>query len=231
MCIRDSQWWGQAVGWKNYHEQWLSEGFAQYFAALYAERERGPETFGSVIRQMRRWAIDMSPQGPVYLGYRLGHIRGEGRVFRALVYNKGAMVLHMLRRLLGDEAFFAGLRDFYATFRYKKAGTDDLRAAMEKAAGGRSLERFFDRWIFASGIPTVRFSHVVEGSALKLRFDQRDEIYDVPIVVTITYADGTSEDVVVAVRDKTVEQVVDLKRPLRTVEANKDGGALAEIAK
>ena len=225
------QWWGQAVGWKNYHEQWLSEGFAQYFAALYAERERGPETFGNVIRQMRRWAIDMSPQGPVYLGYRLGHIRGEGRVFRALVYNKGAMVLHMLRRLLGDEAFFAGLRDFYATFRYKKAGTDDLRAAMEKAAGGRPLERFFDRWIFSSGIPTVRFTHTVDGSTLKLRFDQRDDIYDIPIVVTIAYTDGTTEDVVVAVTDRTVEQVVELKRALRTVEANKDGGALVEIVK
>src|SRR5262249_38292661 len=43
------QWWGQAVGWKNYHEQWLSEGFAQYFAALYAERERGSDQFVSVI--------------------------------------------------------------------------------------------------------------------------------------------------------------------------------------
>ena len=39
------QWWGQAVGWQNYHEQWLSEGFAQYFAALYAQRERGDDTF------------------------------------------------------------------------------------------------------------------------------------------------------------------------------------------
>ena len=121
------QWWGQAIGWKNYHEQWLSEGFAQYFAALYAERERGPEQFAAVLRQMRRWAIDTSPQGPVYLGYRLGHIKADGRVFRALVYNKGAMVLHMLRRLMGDEAFFAGLRDFYATWRYNKAGTDDFR--------------------------------------------------------------------------------------------------------
>src|SRR5262249_50232125 len=101
------QWWGQAVGWKDYHEQWLREGFAQYFAALFAEKERGADTFGNVVRQMRRWAIEMSPQGPVYLGYRLGHIRAEGRVFRALVYNKGAMVLHMLRRLMGDEAFFA----------------------------------------------------------------------------------------------------------------------------
>ena len=107
------QWWGQAVGWKNYHEQWLSEGFAQYFAALYAEHERGD-------RRLRRascgrcadWAIDQSAQGPVYLGYRLGHIKGDGRVFRALVYNKGAMVLHMLRRLVGDEVFFGGLRRF-----------------------------------------------------------------------------------------------------------------------
>ena len=149
------QWWGQAVGWKNYHEQWLSEGFAQYFAALYAERERGPEQFASVLRQMRRWAIDTSPQGPVYLGYRLGHIKADGRVFRALVYNKGAMVLHMLRRLMGDEAFFAGLRDFYATWRYQKAGTDDFRVSMEKA-GGQPLDRFFDRWIYGSAIPTVQ---------------------------------------------------------------------------
>ena len=53
-------------------------------------------------------------KGPIYLGYRLGHIKGESKVFRALVYNKGAAVLHMLRRLIGDEAFFDGLRQFYA---------------------------------------------------------------------------------------------------------------------
>ena len=69
----------------------------------------------------------------------LGHIKGEGRVFRAIVYNKGAMVLHMLRRLVGDEAFFNGLREFYTTWRYKKAGTEDFRVAMEHASG-RPLE-------------------------------------------------------------------------------------------
>ena len=104
------QWFGQAVGWKNYHEQWLSEGFAQYFAALYAKEKRGESAFRDVLRQFRRWAIEDSDQGPVYLGYRLGHIKGESRVFRALVYNKGAAVLHMLRRLIGDEAFFSGIK-------------------------------------------------------------------------------------------------------------------------
>src|SRR5207248_2554696 len=136
------QWWGQAIGWRNYHEQWLSEGFAQYFAALYAQRERGDDTFASVMKQCRRWAMDMSDQGPIYLGYRLGHIRNEGRVFRALVYNKSATVLHMLRRLVGDDPFMRGLRRFYRTSRFKKVGTEDFRAAMEKETG-KSLERFF----------------------------------------------------------------------------------------
>ena len=79
------QWFGQAVGWKNYHEQWLSEGFAQYFAALYAKDKRGESAFRDILRQFRKWAIDASDQGPVYLGYRLGHIKNEPRVFRAVI--------------------------------------------------------------------------------------------------------------------------------------------------
>ena len=163
---------------------------------------------------MRRWAIEMSPQGPVYLGYRLGHIKAEGRVFRALVYNKGAMVLHMLRRLMGDEAFFAGLRDFYATWRYKKAGTDDFRVAMEKA-GGRPLERFFERWIYGSAIPTVRFTSQIDGSQLRVRFEQKGDVFDIPITVTIVYTDGTSEDVIVKVTEATTERVIPLKGAVR----------------
>ena len=99
---------------------WLSEGFAQYFAALYAKEKRGEGVFRDVLRQLCIWAVDDSDQGPVYLGYRLGHIKGESRVFRALVYNKGAAVLHMLRRLIGDEAFFSGLKQFYASNRFKR---------------------------------------------------------------------------------------------------------------
>jgi hypothetical protein len=222
------QWWGQAVGWKNYHEQWLSEGFAQYFAALFAERERGPGQFAAVLRQMRKTAIETSPQGPVYLGYRLGHIRNEGRVFRALVYNKGAMVLHMLRRLIGDEAFFAGLRDFYATWRYRKAGTDDFRTAMEKA-GRRPLGRFFDRWIFGSSIPSVRFTSRVDGDTLHVRFEQTGDLFDVPIAVTVSYADGTSQTVFVAVTEEATAQAIPLKGTVRAVEANTDNGALVTI--
>jgi hypothetical protein len=227
------QWWGQSVGWKNYHEQWISEGFAQYFAALYAERERGAEQFTSVIRQMRRWGIEMSSQGPIYLGYRLGHIRGEGRVFRAIVYNKGAMVLHMLRRLVGDDAFFNGLREFYTTWRYKKAGTEDFRLAMEHASG-RSLERYFERWVYGSAIPTVAFTSQLQpgGEQLAVRFEQRQaDLFDIPITVTLTYADGSIEDVVVKIDEKVAARTIPLKGALRSVDVNRDSAALAEIEK
>ena len=218
------QWWGQAVGWQNYHEQWLSEGFAQYFAALYAERSRGPEVFGDVVRQLARWTLAESDQGPVYLGYRLGHLRGEGRVFRALVYNKGGIVLHMLRRMMGDEAFFAGVRRFYREYRFRKAGTEDFRHALE-ADSGRSLEPFFNRWIYGQDTPTavVKWQVIDGGRAVSIDVDQvADAAFEFPVTVTRAYKDGTeeSETVTVSTAHTTFERP--LKGPLRGVHVNDD---------
>ena len=226
------QWWGQAVGWRNYHEQWLSEGIAQYFAALYAQRYRGNETFASMMRQMRSSAVEWSPQGPVYLGYRLGQIEGNSRIFRALVYNKAAVVLHMLRRLIGDEAFFRGLRRFYSGSRYQKASTEDLRFAMEWESGV-SLERFMERWVYGSTLPDLTFSYRVESSGgrqeLVLQFEQVGDLFDVPIAVTIEYADRRVTDVSVPVTERSVEMRVPLDGALRSVNINNDDGAIANI--
>jgi Peptidase family M1 domain len=224
------QWWGQAVGWKNYHEQWLSEGFAQYFAALYAANDRGDDVLVSMLRQMRRWAVDQSAQGPVYLGYRLGHIKGEGRVFRAIIYNKGAMVLHMLRRLIGDRQFFDGLRQFYQEWKFRKAGTNDLRTAMERVSG-RDLSAFFDAWIFGFGVPNLKFTSTINGSSAVVRFEHRAEVMPVPVTVSVMYTDGRTEDVVVEVSEKVVERTLPLKGTVRAIEANRDSGAVVEISR
>jgi hypothetical protein len=223
------QWWGHAVGWKNYHEQWISEGFAQYFAALYAERQRGEVVFASVLRQMRQTALAASDQGPVYLGYRLGHLRNDDRVFRALVYNKGAMVLHMLRRLVGDEAFFRGLRAFYAEWQFRKAGTDDFRRVME-AASGRELSRFFETWIYGWSIPQVTFRSQVRNDQAELRFEIREPV-DVAITVTILYVSGRSEDIVVPLSEKVTLTTVPLAERVKSITANADHAALVEIGR
>ncbi len=224
------QWWGQAVGWKNYHEQWLSEGFAQYFAALYARDRRGEQAFRDILRQFRRFAMDQTDQGPVYLGYRLGHIKADSRVFRALVYNKGASVLHMLRQLVGDDAFFRGLRRFYTENRFRKAGTSDLQKAMEQESG-RTLKRFFERWIWDSTLPRLRVATVVEGQELVVKAEQIGEVFDVPVLVTVTYTDGRNEESVVTVTDAVVEARIPLSGSVRQIELNQDNATLGTIEK
>jgi hypothetical protein len=227
------QWWGHGVGWSNYHEQWLSEGFSQYFAALYAQHQRGPGVFRGLLQQMRRWGMRASGEGPVYLGYRIGHIRSDTRMLRAVVYNKGAMVLHMLRTLVGDEAFFRGLRRFYDESRFKRVGTDAFRVAME-AEAGRPLDRFFEGWIYGSKLPALRVSHRVEktgkGADVVLHVEQLGDLFDVPLTVALRYADGSTTQVIVPVSDRTVDARVALTGALRAVEVDEDG-ALAEVVK
>ena len=224
------QWWGQAVGWRNYHEQWISEGFAQYFSALYAQRQRGDGVFAGIMRQMRRWAMSESDQGPVSLGYRLGHIKSDGRIFRALVYNKSASVLHMLRRLIGDDAFFAGVRRFYAASRFRKVGTDEFKQAVEIAAG-RPLDRFFDQWIHGSTLPRLKVGYRIEGSELLVHVEQLGDVFDVPVTLTLQYADKKKTDVVIAVSEQVMDQRVPLSGALQDVEINRDDGTLADFIK
>jgi hypothetical protein len=213
------QWWGQAVGWKNYHEQWLSEGLAQYSAVLYAESERGPEVVSRLIEDMRDSADDLSSQGPIYLGYRLGHLEADGRVFRGIVYNKAAVVLHMLRGLVGDEAFFASLRDFYASRLFRKAGTGDLREVFE-AHSGMPLERFFERWIHGAGLPDVRITTGIDNTrrVATVRVRQTGDVFDFPVPVVVRYRDGRAETVIVRVTEADREHEIALASPARRIE-------------
>ncbi len=223
------QWWGQAVGWKNYHEQWLSEGFSQYFAALYAQKVRGDRTFNEMLRQFRRWSLSESDQGPVHLGYRAGHIKSDLRVMRAIVYNKGAGVLHMLRRFVGDDVFFSALRRFYADRRFQKAGTDDLERVFE-AESGLVLDRFFERWIYGTEVPRVTYRATIGDREVKVRFEQSSElVFDIPVTVTIVYADGRTKDTVVAITQAHVEQSIQTDGVVRQVQINRDSAALAEF--
>ena len=226
------QWWGQAVGWKNYHEQWLSEAMSHYFAALYVEKDRGDEAFSTVLAQMQQWSLRHSAKGPVYLGHRLGAIEEEPRVYRSLVYNKGAVVLHMLRTVIGDEAFFKGLRRYYNEMRFARAGTDDLIRAFELESA-RSLESFFDRWIHESGVPRLQFDFHTEEQQNRrdvvLRFEQEGPLFEVPVPVTIRYRSGAEDTTTIQVTEQVTEVRLPLSGRLRDVEVNADETVLVEI--
>jgi aminopeptidase N len=144
------------------------------------------------------------------------------------VYNKGAAVLHMLRKLVGDEAFFRGIRRFYGESRFRKAGTEDLRRAME-AESDRPLERFFERWIYGSTLPRLTFAYRVERQELVLHFEQIGEVFDVPVTVTLQYVDRRPVDVLVPITDRIVDRRVVLEGTLRSAAVSRDDGSLFDM--
>ncbi|MCC7185577.1 MAG: hypothetical protein IT185_05005 [Acidobacteria bacterium] len=219
------QWWGQAIGWKNYHEQWLSEGLTQYFAAMYAGHDRGPDVERQLFSQMRTTAIDLSKHGPVHLGYRLGHIQGDGRIFRGLVYNKSAVVLHMLQRWIGPEAFSRGIQRFYRTHRFQKAGTDDLRAAFE-AEAGVPLGRFFERWILGYTLPQVRLSWRMDpdDAHVFVRVEQTGDTFDFPLLVTMQFRNGQTGHATLRVDSAVHEVRLPVPGPVRQIDTRDDLG-------
>ena len=187
------QWWGQAVGWRNYHEQWLSEGFSQYFAALYAQHRRGDEVFGEMLRQLRRWAIERSDQGPVYLGYRLGHIRKRPTVLSRARLQQGrrgpahAPAPRRRRCLLPRAAALlrrrrasrrSGPRTSAPRWRPKPAGRSNASSSDGSTARRCRASRSRRR---SRGARTVRWSSCAS--------NRTGDIFDIPVTVTLQYAD------------------------------------------
>jgi aminopeptidase N len=138
----------------------------------------------------------------------------------------------MLRLMIGDDLFFSGLRRFYLSSRFHKVGTEDFRLAMEQVSG-LSLERFFERWIYGASLPQASFSYRVEakdgGESAVLRVEQTGEVFDMPVLVTLTYADGTSRDVLLRVDDRVFEQTVPLTGRLRGAAVSKRDVTLADF--
>jgi aminopeptidase N len=95
----------------------------------------------------------------------------------------------------------------------------------------RSLERFFDRWIFGSTIPKLKLGYRVEGAEVVIRLEQIGELFDLPVTVTLQYADRKPMDVVIPVTERVVDHRLPLQGVLRGVEFSKDDGTLAEVVK
>jgi aminopeptidase N len=147
------QWFGNAVTERDWDDVWLSEGFATYFALLYTEHFDGRDAFVEGLKQSRATILQQEqkmPDSPVI--HR--NLSDMGRVLNSLVYEKGSWTLHMLRRLIGTENFWQGIREYYRRYQNKNVSTDDFRQVMEEAAG-TNLTWFFRQWLNRSGMPRL----------------------------------------------------------------------------
>jgi aminopeptidase N len=225
------QWWGHGVAPGNYHERWLSEGSAQYAAALWVRHSLGEAPFRDVLRRMARWALSEASSGPISLGHRLGHLQGNPKVFRALVYDKGAYVLHMLRGIVGDEAFRDGMRSFQAEHRFRKASTDDLRRALELASG-KDLAAYFREWVFGTTALTLRVSQqshpVPAGYETVVQVRATGLPGPAPLQLVLGHQQGREIRRVLLSLEGGTWVIPTLSRPGR-IEVNADAGLLAKV--
>ena len=165
------QWFGNKITCGSWKDIWLNEGFATYLAALAIENIDGETNFKS-WRQQKINNITSQPDGAVYLTDQ--DTTSVGRIFSSrLSYNKGAMVLHMLRRKLDDTQFYQGLQDYLDTpnLAYDFAKTQDFNDAMELSTG-ENLDEFFNDWIYNQGYPSYAINWNQNGNQLQLMISQ-----------------------------------------------------------
>ena len=185
------QWFGNAVTESQWDDVWLSEGFATYFTLLFREHAYGRDDFVAGLKEAAdrvwRW-YDENPD------YRIVHagLDDMSRVTSIATYQKGAWVLHMLRERLGDEAFWRGIRAYYARHFNGTATTDDFMQAMEETSGD-DLQGFFDQWLRRGGNPALQGSWSYDAGAgvvnIELRQVQEGDPFTMALDVGV-YADG-----------------------------------------
>lgn len=183
------QWWGHIIGWKSYRDQWMSEGFAEFSASMFAQAVYKNDKFLQFWKEEREMITNKNEMGKrpsdvggVYMGYRLDTAK-TGPVTRAMIYPKGAFILHMLRMLMwdpktGDARFSAMMKDFVQTYYNKDVSTADLARVVEKHmtkdmdldSNGR-MNWFFSEWVYGTAIPNYKFDYRFEpadGGKVKL---------------------------------------------------------------
>ncbi len=140
------QWWGDCVTYADWTQVWVSEGFATYCEALWAEETQGQAGYVTAVTAMMQEYLGS--------GEHYFPLNDPAVLWGSATYEKGACVLHMLRQLVGDSVFFEGLAQLREACGYAHATTDSVEAAFERATGG-DLTWFFDQWVRQPGHPEL----------------------------------------------------------------------------
>ena len=211
------QWFGDLLTCRDWSNLWLNEGFASYFDPLFTEFDRGDDAFRMAMandlagyigsdRQYRRPIVEARYDDP-------------WQMFDGVTYSKGACVLHALRGLLGDDAWWRGIKTYVATNKNTNVETADFRKAMETATG-KDLGWFFDQWVFRAGHPVLsaRWRYEDEDKTLRLTVDQTQAVDELTplfrLPTTVEIGDESGIRSVPIIIDKETHELV-IASPVR----------------
>lgn len=200
------QWWGASVSPAAKEDWWLTDGFSRYSEAMYVESAAGKSGLEEVVKDMSVGALayDNIPLSSA------GNLDPFSTEFQSLVTDKGAMILHMLRWVLGEDKYLKTMREFAETYSGKSATIDDFRTIAEKYYGDQ-LTWFFSQWLDSTGAPEFKVkytvyrlggSHVTEqnpkdkktpGFRINGQISQDLDLFRMPVDLRID-TDGATED-------------------------------------
>jgi aminopeptidase N len=227
------QWFGDLVTPRDFRHVWLTESFATFCETLWAEELGGSSGYLSAQASMRnRYLSSIAPAEGILPLYDFPRAQPSSN-YPETIYQKGAVVLGMLRYEMGDTAFFAALREYLTTYAYSTATTDELRSVLERHHGS-SLGWFFDQWVYAKGWPELRVWQTSEPAGelrrVTVRIDQTStgdaRVYHrlaVPLHFYGTIDTTGSATRVVMLDSASQTFVLDSIPPYQSMRVNDDG--------
>ncbi len=170
------QWWGNLVITTSYQDSWLMEALANYSALMFLEKKKGPRALETLLDDYRSHLLvkgatgaTLESAGPITWGYRLESSLSP-EAWHYITYEKGAWVMHMLRRRLGDDRFLAMLKAMCARYQYRSITTAQFRELAQEFVPahtpGEDLASFFDNWVYGTGIPAIKMTYALKGLRL-----------------------------------------------------------------
>ena len=169
------QWWGSVISTAHSEDGWLLEALANYSSLLWLEKKKGVKEMETVLDGYRAELLQKDTEGktyesagPIVWGDRLNGWPNS-RAWRSITYGKGTWIMHMLRRRMGDDAFFKLLAELRRRYEFKLVTTADFQALARelrpRALGAEGIDAFFDNWVYATGIPSLKLHYAVSGVA------------------------------------------------------------------
>ena len=188
------QWWGVSVSPASKDDWWLSDGFSRYSEAMYVENAAGASGLEEAVKDMSVGALAYDTV-PLSSASKLDLFSQE---FQSLVTDKGAMILHMLRWVMGEDKYLKTMREFSKQFGGKSASMDDFREIAEKNYGDQ-LTWFFSQWLDSTGAPEFKVKYTVyrlgsnKGFRVTGEIAQDLDLFRMPVDLKID-TDGKTED-------------------------------------
>jgi aminopeptidase N len=222
------QWFGNSATEATWHDIWLSEGFATYFTNLYFEHKYGKEKLKERVVGERAKVIRYYKSNPVPIINQ--RIENYLELLNANSYEKGAMVLHMLRRELGDSSFWSNIQYYYDSYQFSNASSIDFQILLENRTG-KDLDYFFKQWLREVGQPELAIkckSNHSSKMTMKIKQTQKQYLFNFPLDVKVNYQDGSNDTTTVRMTGKKLKFEVQGAN-VQSVEIDPDAWLLFEL--